>query len=286
MPACSIVLALAAGLASGSSVLPNNPVIQNQLEGFYKSNVSWPCFASECQKPVKKYELLLNTQPGVQWMDHGGYCGSWSIQRTAMAKGVWLSQQQIRNHTVPGGGHDEEILATNIDLALKNLKLKAEGFDYKTLPTPQADAYRKWIKSKLVAGHGVVWMIMLQGGTFPVYPDLAPYGQYSHVEPVVGILSDHPLTDSEFYDDDVVVHYTDADEGTYYRTMKSLPDDTTLQGNCASSDYVGYPCIYEKYGFGWSIEGVQDTKDGLPLSLTVQPSRSEPDTPWARRPSR
>jgi len=194
-----------------------------------------------------------------------------------MTKGAWISQQQVRNHTIPGGGHDEEILATNVDTALKNLKLKFEGFDYKGLPTPQADAYRKWIKSKLVNGHGIVWMIMLKGGHFPVYPGV-PYGEYSHVEPVVGIMSDRPLNDTEWYDDDVLVHYTDADEHTYYRSMASLPDDTSLQGNCAKSDYPGYPCIYSKYGFGWSIEGLQDSREGVPLSLTVNPGRSEPDT--------
>ena len=54
-------------------------------------------------------------------------------------------------------------------------------------------------------------MIMLNGGHYPVYPHL-PYGLYSHVEPVVGILSDHPLSDENFYDDDVILHYTDVSQ--------------------------------------------------------------------------
>jgi len=286
--ATTVVLMAGSLLApiAGQPGLPSNKELQAHLESQWDSgasNVTFPCLASECRKPVKKYERLLNTQPGVQWMDHGGYCGAWSIQRATMAKGAWISQQQVRSHTVPGGGHDEEILATNIDLALRNLKLKAEGFDYKHLPTPQADAYRRWIKEKLVVGHAVVWMIMLKGGHFPVYPGV-PYGQYSHVEPVVGIMSDRPLNDTEWYDDDYLVHYTDADQHAYYRSMKSLPDDTTLKGNCANKDYPGYPCIYEKYGFGWSIEGFLDERAGLPLSLTVEPSRSEPDTRLGGRP--
>jgi hypothetical protein len=251
--------------------------MQDYLNAHANASSPFPCFAKECSKPAKRFERLLPAQPGIQWMDHGGYCGAWSIQRAALAKGAWISQQQVRDHTVPGGGHDEEILATNIDLALTNLKLKFEGFDYKHLPTPQTDTYRKWIKGKLSAGHGVVWMIMLQGSHFPVYPDL-PYGQYSHIEPVVGILSDRPLNDSNWYDDDVIVHYTDADEHTYYRTMESLPDDTNLQGNCAKSDYIGYPCVYNKYGFGWSIEGLADSRPAAELSLAIEPSRSEPDT--------
>ena len=85
-----------------------------------------------------------------------------AVQNVALGKGVWISQQKVRDATVDGGGHDHEILATNIALALKTLKLEFEGFDYKEQPVPQADAYRGWIKRQLAAGHGIAWMIMLE----------------------------------------------------------------------------------------------------------------------------
>lgn len=243
-------------LAPAVLALPGDQEIRDRLQSFQEGNSNFPCTAKECQKPKRQFERISNTQAGIQWMDAGGYCGSWSIQRAVMAKGAWISQQQVRNHTVPGGGHDEEILATK-DVAFRNLKIAAEGFDYKNLPVPQVDSYRKWIKKQLVNGHTLVynsanksyhsqtylshfhtlidfgsscpktcscvhesgpnaqdslsevWMIMLDGMHYPVYHDL-PYGLYSHVEPVVGIMSDHPLTDENFYDDDVVLHYTDV----------------------------------------------------------------------------
>eukprot|EP01062_Namystynia_karyoxenos_P082077 TRINITY_DN916_c0_g1_i4.p1 TRINITY_DN916_c0_g1~~TRINITY_DN916_c0_g1_i4.p1 ORF type:complete len:367 (+),score=124.32 TRINITY_DN916_c0_g1_i4:83-1102(+) len=241
-----------------------------------------PCYVKECKVPTMPYSRVAPVNPRIQWDDAGGYCGSMAIQNVALMKGVWVSQQQVRNHTVPGGGHDEEILATNIEPALTNLKFKFEGFDYKHLPTPQADAYRQWIKKQLVAGHGIAWMIMLKGGKYPVYPGL-PYGFYSHVEPVLGIYSNRPLNDSKWYDDDVVVHGTDASTHRYYRTMKSLPDNTDFTGNCANPDYLGYPCIYEKYGFGWAIQGVQDSREAEDLSLDVD-SPEEPDTRAGRQP--
>ena len=64
-----------------------------------------------------------------------------SIQTALLAKGAYVSQQQVRDHTVPGGGNDNEILETNIDLAFANLKIMAEGFDYKHQPVPQLDAW-------------------------------------------------------------------------------------------------------------------------------------------------
>lgn len=33
---------------------------------------------------------------------------------------------------------------------------------------------------------------------------------YGHVEPVIGIQSNHPLSDDTVYDDDVVMHFTDG----------------------------------------------------------------------------
>ena len=146
-------------------------------------------------------------------------CGSMSIQTALLAKGAYVSQQQVRDHTVPGGGNDNEILETNIDLAFANLKILADGFDYKNRPVPQFDAYMTFIKQNLAAGHPIVWMILLYNGHFPVYvlvslrrskprffgnahrhryPGL-PYGFYSHIEPVYGILSNHSLDDPAWY---------------------------------------------------------------------------------------
>ena len=41
-----------------------------------------------------KYERIVASQPGFQWGEAGGYCGSWAIQRATLAKGAWISQQQ------------------------------------------------------------------------------------------------------------------------------------------------------------------------------------------------
>jgi len=250
--------------------LPGDEAAAKQIAAF-RNGTEISCTRAVCAKPTKKYEQILNTQPGYQWDDAGGYCGSWSIQRAAMAKGAWISQQQVRDHTVPGGGNDNEILATNIDLALSNLKLKAEGFDYKNLPTPQLDSGRKFMKQQLAAGNPLVQMIMLPFARYPVYPNL-PYGTYSHIEPIVGLLSDNPLTDEDFYDDDYIVHYNDASSSPLYRSFSSLPGKMQLgfarcPGNGGGSDM----CLHPEHVFSWAIQGFQDSKEALPVSLTVDP---------------
>jgi len=267
--------AVAVGALNAALALPGDEAAAEIIASFHAGEIE----GLGKPKPTKKYENIHHVQPGYQWNDAGGYCGSWSIQRAVMGKGAWISQQQVRDHTVDGGGNDHEILATNIELALTNLKLKSEGFDYKNLPTPQLDSGRKWMKQQLVAGHSLVQMIMLPGGRYPVYPNL-PFGTYSHIEPIVGILSDKPLTDEEFYDDDYIVHYNDAGTKPLYRSMASLPGTYTNRVQCPHNDgfFGSQMCLNPEHVFSWAIQGFQDSREGLPVSLAVDKWQEEPDT--------
>lgn len=68
-------------------------------------NESAICANGLCEKKPMKYERIADVQPGVQWMDAGGYCGSWASQRAFLSIGAWLSQQEVRDHTENCGGH-------------------------------------------------------------------------------------------------------------------------------------------------------------------------------------
>ena len=243
-------------------------------------NESIICANGLCEKPKMKYERIADIQPGTQWMDAGGYCGSWATQRAALSKGAWISQQAVRDHTEDCGGHDEEILSCNIAEAWTNLKLDFEAFDYKGTALPQTDAYFKWLKQQLVAGHVLAWMLMWDGQKYPIYNLTPPEGMYGHVEPVIGIQSNHPLNDTTVYDDDVVVHFTDAGVNTVHRVISTLPckwDGAGHRADCGKYRYgLGNP-----YGFGWAVKGfTPDVKSAIaaPASLHIDPWKSEPDT--------
>ena len=165
----------------------------------------------------------------------GRYCGSWATQRATLAKGAWVSQQQVRDATSPCGGHDNEILSCNIEEALTNLKIDFEGFDYKNEPVPQTKAYFKWLKAHLAGGNAVAWMIMWSGQSYPIYGLKPPEGMYGHVEPVIGIQSNHPLNDTTVYDDDAVLHYTDAGTNTVSRVISTLPGKWAGPGHTAKA---------------------------------------------------
>jgi hypothetical protein len=143
------------------------------------------------------------------------------------------------------------------------------------------------MKQQLVAGNALVQMIMLPGHNYPVYPGL-PYGTYSHIEPIVGILSDHPLTDEDFYDDDYIVHYNNAGTSPLYRSMSSLPGKIQLGVSCCpgGGDFPdSQMCLHPENVFSWAIQGFQDSKEGLPVSLAVDQWQEEPDTRAGKSPT-
>lgn len=242
-------------------------------------NSSNICATGLCEKPPMKYERIAHSEPGVQWMDAGGYCGSWATQRALLSIGAWVSQQQVRDHTENCGGHDSEILSCNIAEAWTNLKIDFDGFDYKNTPVPQTNAYFQWLKSHLAVGHVVAWMLMWSHQKYPIYGLKPPEGMYGHVEPVIGIQSNHPLNDTTVYDDDVVVHYNDDGTQAIHRVISTLPCKWAGVGkraNCGMHSYgLGFP-----YGFGWAVKGFVDSSsaDAVKAYLQIKPWKSEPDT--------
>jgi len=251
-------------------------------------NESDICKGGACVKADMKYERVIPSQPGYQWDDAGGYCGSWASQRAFLAKGAWVSQQQVRDHTSNCGGHDNEILSCNIDEAWTNLKIDYEGFDYKNTPLPQTDAYFSWLKKQLAAGHPVAWMIMWSGQVYPIYDLTPPAGMYGHVEPVIGIQSNHPLNDTKVYDDDVVLHYTDGGTNTVSRKISTLPGTWAGPGHAGKCSGLNRYCIGNPYGFGWAVKGfTPDAKKDLamPASLSISPWQKEPDTRSGEKPT-
>lgn len=83
-----------------------------------------------------------------------------------------------------------------------------------------------------------------------------------------GILSNHSLNQSDYYDSDVIIHGANYGAGgsvegaSLYRTMASLPDTRQMDGNCKDAQKgIGrnefYPCIQTERDFGWAITGIE-----------------------------
>lgn len=278
------LIALCSGLASAMH------------EGNYSSEGG--CVAPGiCSPPATAHSLQIRgPAPGQQWNTAGGFCGAFSVQQTALAKGAWLSQDLVRKANADGSGaHDMhgdtsvgyEVMPSNIAYTAKNLRLTYSEFDY-TLPKPQASAFKSWMKSHLSQGHGISWFPLCKGDGHDCYggSPCPNGGAVDHVEPVFGIYSDKPLDDATVYDDDWILHASDQDYMPYYRKMSTLEDDLSMEGNCknAGSGFGKnemYPCIYDKVTYGLAVTGV-DVKGTLPVSLTVDLTAEPNIRRWSR----
>jgi len=120
-------------------------------------------------------------------------------------------------------------------------------------------------------------MILWSGQSYPIYDLAPPAGMYGHVEPVIGIQSNHPLNDTKVYDDDVILHYTDGGVNTVHRQASTIAGTWAGEGekaDCGDYDY----CISNPWGFGWAVQGFSDEKDYVQASLKIDPWMREPDT--------
>ena len=198
-----------------------------------------------CKPPDTKYSMVAHGPvPGQQWNIDGGFCGAFSMQHAALTAGAWISQDLVRkaNREQPGEHHMHgnrkegfEVMPSNVAVTAQNLRLDFAMWD-STLPSPQAPAFKLWLKSHLAHGHPIVWFPMCKGDGNGCYPGSCPDGgRVDHVEPMWGIYSNHDLSDPTVYDDDWIVHASDQDYLPYYRPLNSLDDTASMQGNCAKA---------------------------------------------------
>lgn len=134
------------------------------------------------------------------------------------------------------------------------------------------------MKGHIAKGESVVTFVY----THESWEDLGYVG-FTHIEPFYGVLSDYPLDDGLWHDEDVIVHNSDWDKEAFYRPFKSLPDDSACDGNCHNASTVigkneKYPCLAnDADDFGVAILGPIDPKGILlPVTLAIN-SWSEPD---------
>ena len=253
-----------------------------------------PCVAPGiCTPPKTKYSRVVpGITPGQQWNIAGGFCGAFSVQHGALGRaGAWISQDLVRksNRDQPGEHHMHgdgtvgyEVMPSNVAYTANALRLLYDEFDY-TQPSPQAPAYKKWLKSHLAQGNPIAWFPMCQGDSHVCYPLSCPNGgSCDHVEPMYGIFSNHDLSDPNVYDDDWILHASDQDFQTYYRPINSLDDTTAMNGNCKNAvpgfgHNEMYPCFDSSVTYGLAVLGL-NVSGILPVSLSTEGSTQEPDT--------
>lgn len=245
-----------------------------------------------CTPPNTKYSrVIIGPQPGQQWNIAGGFCGAFSLQHAALARGAWISQDLVRkaNRDQPGPHHMHgdttvgfEVMPSNVAYTAAALRLSFDEWDY-TQPAPQAPAYLKWLKKHLASGAPIAWFPICKGDPHQCYPDSCPGGGHTdHVEAMYGLFSNHDLTDETVHEDDYIVHTSDQDLLPYYRPLLSLPDTLAMEGSCKNAvpgfgHNEMFPCFPSDITYGLAVLGLNVSSGTLPVALQTPGAVYEPN---------
>lgn len=222
--------------------------------------------------------------PFYQWENDNGYCGEVSMMQAGLNNGQWMSQFNARlvcgvGLSQSGPGPDNSWCAGHKNIPDYNAQLLIETPDTGVSgPNPFANAatclansqvlgatypyttgfrkpnsgligytdYMSWVKSELIKGHQVTVGVLVNGGTDP---------QYDHEVSVIAIGTNHDVSDTNYYKDDVL--YFD-DHGGYTLYGNKLDKGWPAIPYGAGSDSKG--CT--PYVFGYSFDSLPQTRNG------------------------
>jgi len=219
--------------------------------------------------------------PFYQWESNNGYCGEVALMSGGLNNGQWMSQYSSRmvcgefygpesngygasllqagNPPGRNANYNAQVLlqspgtftgANDFGYAARcaaNSRLKLAAYPTATgyqVPNTGAAGYQdfmKWIKSQTIAGNQVTLGVLFNGDNDP---------QYDHIVSVLKIGTNHAVTDTNYYADDVL--YFD-DHGLYTLTFSNGqwnwgPNTSIPQG--AGSDAKGCTPYVFAYTFG------------------------------------
>ena len=192
-----------------------------------------------------------------------GYCGSASVQTTALYYGNWLTQDAIRETSGGHNGKHALLLGVrgsgSVMSACEALKLNCSSWDYNEAPNPQSSEFITWASAAIDAGSPVI---------FGVFWAEESDGDYDHIVPMVG------------YSDDAI-YFNDLHSNS--TTRAALPGFVTSRKHC-TRPLLAEPaeswkfCLPHSVDYGVIVHGNLDAQRAglLPLQLIMK-TNSEPD---------
>lgn len=187
-----------------------------------------------------------------QWDNRHGYCGSCSIQQSALFFGNWVSQDVVRKSI----GDQELLPGINEAKAARALMFSADdwnGDDKKG--QKQYEDFMVWVRAHLLQKHPVV---------IAFYLSECSDSDYDHIMPAIGIQTAYD--DSAYHADDVLVINNNYRNDSI---AHSFDDFKGTRKSCARTEDDG-GCIPKKVDYGVAIQGVRDTNgETLPVQLSV-----------------
>lgn len=219
--------------------------------------------------PVTGNSAVLNIPPRIQWMPNYGYCGEMSMISTGLYYGQYISQYDARAVASPGvnqtSSNSQLLLGVNAAAAAKIMKLKVTEWN----AAGTGNQFLAWVKQNIAKTFPVIIGIFMRTGSDP---------DYDHIVPVFAVKSSQPITDPNYYSDDVLT-FNDlgVEKGTTF---------TYSFGAFQGKSQVNTYSLKTKGNYGIAVTGVMDTNgDTLPVRVDTNLNSEAPEIQGATRPA-
>jgi hypothetical protein len=231
-----------------------------------------------------KYEHMNNLPPRFQWNENMGYCGEVSLISAGLSFGQYLSQydSRIAACDTKSQARCEMLLGVNDQSAAS--KMHFTYSEWGTVKQRTTEEYLLWIKQKVLLGYPVIIGVFMNYNQFyNIQSASAGDDEYDHIVPVVGIRSNHPLTDTTtYYADDEIIFSDNGLWGVpsnppYYfnYTFAEFPK-TRAQANAKNGDIYSLSDAATNYGI--VITGIKDDKqETLPIRIDTNVNYETPE---------
>jgi hypothetical protein len=223
------------------------------------------------------YSWSNNIPPRFQWNGNFGYCGEVSLISAGLYYGQYVSQYEARAIASKNAKQNKTgsqlLLGVNDTYAAAQMHLNA--VEWNTAAETDTDSFLAWVKQNVVNGYPVAIGIytneyLFYGNTKSTAGD----PDYDHIVPVTGFSSNHPLTSTSYYSDDIL---TFSDNGLWGNPSNppyifSYPIGSFQATRKEANSKTGaiYSVTNDASNYGIAVTGVMDTDhDTMPVRVAT-----------------
>lgn len=217
------------------------------------------------------YTWKNNIPPRYQWNSNSGYCGEVSLISAGLYYGQYLSQYDARAAAIENRPQNEGqlLLGKNDKRAASKMRLNAIEWD--TASEQRTPQFLAWVKQQVVKGYPVA--IGIYTNEYLFYQKSNPHAgdaEYDHIVPVTGIGSNHPLSDPNYYSDDLLSFSDNGLWGNYpiYHFSYAFGAFQASRRKANAMRGAIYSLSNSGSSYGIAITGVVDLNgDTLPVQV-------------------
>ena len=167
------------------------------------SHASGTADSSNVTGATHKNKITLPISPRFQWQANFGYCGETALISAGLYYGQYVSQYDARAYASKNQNQNERasqlLIGINENTAANVMHLDIEKWN-----NFRADNFLAWVKKNIIQKHPVVIGTYQNMSLFEEVGD----AEYDHIVPIIGIETNHSLTDYKYHADDII-HFSD-----------------------------------------------------------------------------